>query len=114
MQVKIDELDALRADIAGLTTVVTHLVKTVGVKKTVDVKDIADMEGVSVTSVRNNCRYLLPDYGESQYPDGPARWDLEKYLAWRSISPKQRKLAYRQSVMARHQKEENRLSGANA
>lgn len=94
MQVEIKEIDELKSQISALTTVVMHLAKNAGCKKTVSVKDIADMEGVSVSSLRGNCRYLLPDFGVSQYPDGQDRWDLEKYLSWRSMDISQRRRAY--------------------
>lgn len=98
MQVKIEELDALREEVENLSKLVLHLTSTMGLKKTVSVKDIAEMEGVSVSSLRGNCRYLLPNYGQSQYPDGPTRWDMEVYLSWRSLSPTQRKSALRSAL----------------
>ena len=102
MQVKIDEIEELKSQMATLTTVVMHLAHNTGCKKTVSVKDIAEMEGVSVSSIRNNCRYLLPDFGVSQYPDGQDRWDLEKYLSWRSLDIQQRRKAYAEQRSRKH------------
>lgn len=98
MQLKIEELDSLREEVNNLSKLVLHLTSTMGLKKTVSVKDIAEMEGVSVSSLRGNCRYLLPNCGQSQYPDGPTRWDIEVYLSWRSLSPTQRKSALRSAL----------------
>lgn len=103
MQVKIEELEALQKQISDLTALMLHLSKTMGLKQTVNVKDIADMEGVSVTSIRNNCRYLLPDFGVSQYPDGQDRWDIEKYLSWRAMDVTQKRRAYKEMQARRVQ-----------
>ena len=102
MQVEIKEIDELKSQISTLTSLVLHLAKNTGCKQTVNVKDVADMEGVSVSSIRNNCRYLLPDFGVSQYPDGQDRWDLERYLSWRSLDISQRRKAYSEQLSRRH------------
>ena len=47
MQVKIDEIDELKAEIKTLTSVVLLLAQNAGCKKTVSVSDIAKMEGIS-------------------------------------------------------------------
>ena len=55
----------------------------VPIPQTVNVKNIADIEGVSVSHISGKARYLLPRYGESAFPDGYRRWPLDEYLAWR-------------------------------
>jgi len=57
----------------------------------VRIKDIAQMENVSGTSLRGRYRYLLPRFGVSAFEDGSARWPLDEYLEWRKIDPKKRK-----------------------
>lgn len=103
MQVKIDEIDELKSEIKTLTSVVLLLAQNAGCKKTVSVSDIAKMEGISIASLRGKCRHYLPDFGVSQYPDGVDRWDIEKYLSWRSMDINQRKRAYSEQLKRKEQ-----------
>ncbi len=114
MQVKLEEIEELKAEVQMLRESIELLIENTSTPEVVDVKFIAKKKNVSPTSLRNNYRYLLPNYGESDYPGDHARWDWKTWQKWDSIPVKQRKLAYRQEVMSRHQKKENRLSGANA
>lgn len=84
----------------NIETMVMQLLKSTG-KSVVTIKDIAEMEGVSVTSLYENGvnRYLLPNYGVSEYPDGQqAKWKIETYLQWREIPPEERFQGYLQSL----------------
>lgn len=101
MQVKLEELEDLKREVSDLKMLLLHLTKMMGLKQTVNVKDIADMEGVSVSSLRGNCRYLLPDFGVSQYPDGQDRWDNEKYLSWRAMDVNQKRRAFKEQQARR-------------
>lgn len=79
MQVKIEELDALREEVNNLSKLVLHLTSTMGLKKTVSVKNIAEMEGVQLALLGAIVDIFFPNYGQSQYSDGPTRWDIEGY-----------------------------------
>lgn len=62
--------------------------------QTVDVKDIAIIEGVSFAHLNSKARYLLPRYGISAYPDGHRRWPLEEFLDWRKKPIEERVRGY--------------------
>lgn len=66
----------------------------------VTVSDIARMKGVSPAHLRRVEPYLMPDFGKSGYPDGPARWDIEDYIAWDSKSVWERRTAWQATKKA--------------
>ena len=76
-----------------------------GLKSTLDISDIAGIEGVSVSFIKQSeNRYLLPRFGESAYPTGPVRWPIEEYVVWRRKDPYQRKDEHR-ALIAKKRKE---------
>ncbi len=101
MTVELREFDELKKEVAELKMLLLHLTRQMHMKQTVNVKDVAEMEGVSVSSLRGSCRYLLPDYGKSQYDDGQDRWDNDYYFTWRSLSPDQRRRAFKEQQARR-------------
>lgn len=56
------------------------------------IKHIAKMEGCAESQLRRGGRerYLLPRFGESGYPTGTCRWDMNEYLEWRAIPKEER------------------------
>ena len=50
--------------------------------ETIDIGDIAKLKGISRTQITGKERYLLPNFGLSQYPEGPIRWDYAVYEKW--------------------------------
>lgn len=66
-------------------------------KLTVDIADIAQLEGVSERTLRpsGDNRYLLPRFGESAYPTGITRWTLSEYLAWHQKDNYEKQALYR-------------------
>ncbi len=77
--------------------------------KTITVKEIAGIEGVSMSLIKTNARYLLPRFGESAYPDGLRRWDLDEYFAWRRIPSSERK-----KMLEEHREQEEAAKAALA
>lgn len=76
-----------------------------GLKTVVDISDVANIEGVSLSFIKQSeNRYLLPRFGESAYPTGPVRWPIEEYTAWRRRDPYQRKEEHR-ALIAKKRKE---------
>ena len=101
MTLDIPEVKALADEISRLRKEFNHLIATsVSIKKTITPSEIARLEGVSVSQIRKNGkeRYLLPRFGQSGYPTGATRWDVEEYLKWRAIDPMERYEAYLQSL----------------
>lgn len=62
--------------------------------ETVDIADIVKIKGISRTQIMEKERYLLPNFGQSQYPDGPTRWDYQVYEAWNRRPIEDRKAEY--------------------
>ncbi len=60
-------------------------------KKTLTINDIARIEGLSSTSVRQaKFRHLLPNFGVSEYPEGFCRWNKDTYIKWAMIPAHER------------------------
>ena len=101
MELDIPEISALVSQVNDLKIMFSQLLAvSKNGKGTVNVKDIARIEGVSESQLRlgGSERYLLPRFGESAYPTGTCRWNIEEYLDWRGIDPKEREYAYRQHL----------------
>lgn len=83
-----DDIKELKKELNTLKNTLTlQCVKRVGVKQ------IATMEGMSVTHIKNH-PYYLPRFGVSAYPESHAKWDLEEYERWRQIPINERKEMY--------------------
>ena len=54
------------------------------IPETINIADIVKIKGISRTQIIEKERYLLPNFGVSQYPDGPTRWDYKVYEKWNS------------------------------
>lgn len=69
------------------------------------ISDIAKRTGFSVESLRGKDRWMLPRFGESAFPSGPARWPVDECLEWlkRPVAEKQR--AYAEHVRQRFAEE---------
>ena len=85
-----EDFDALRSQIDSLTDLVKFLSRQVKASSVLYVSDVASMERMSVTQLKRE-PWLMPDFGQSEYPTGRCRWSLEKYESWRSIPVSQRK-----------------------
>lgn len=95
MELNLPELNSIRKSIDDLYRIIDHLAETGKIKKTVGMQDIAYMEGISLTSLRTKERYLLPRFGESGYPTGSVRWDLDEYIEWRKRPAEERERAWK-------------------
>lgn len=84
------DFDSLRKQLDQLTDLVKILGRQVKASNVLYVSDIASMERMSVTQIKRE-PWLLPDFGQSEYPTGRCRWSLEKYEGWRSLPVSQRK-----------------------
>lgn len=92
-----DYLSELTEEIKKQRALIEFLLcKSSEVKKTVNLQDIADLEGVSVSQLREGGkeRYLVPRFGESAYPTGRSRWSIEEYLEWSKTDPQERLRCY--------------------
>ena len=96
---------ATKKDIEELLIYFRAMAMQNGMKTTMDISDVAGVEGVSVSFIKQaDNRYLLPRFGESAYPTGPVRWPIEEYVAWRRRDPFQRQAEYR-ALISKKRKE---------
>lgn len=52
-------------------------------KPVVNVADIAEHFGLSKNAIRKSeYRYLQPNWGVSEFPEGWTRWRIETFIAW--------------------------------
>lgn len=71
---------------------------------TINIGDIAKLKGISRTQITEKERYLLPNFGQSQYPEGPARWDYSVYEDWNRRPLDERKSEYEAVLEAERKK----------
>lgn len=102
MTIRVPGVEELIEKVESLQSEIKLMKQSLPVKLTVTISDIAQMEGISRSSLYGQERYLLPRFGESAYPDGVARWDMDEYLKWRAIAPKERKLMYLKHINNEH------------
>lgn len=89
-----EDFSALQKEVRELRSLVQLLCDKVATPKVVTVADICKLEGVSKTQISTKEIYLLPNFGESEFPDGVRRWNVSTYYKWREIPAKQRKNMY--------------------
>lgn len=101
MTIDIPEIKALEAEVTKLKNEFHYFFsQTASTKRTITIKEIAELEGVSVSQLRPNGkeRYLLPRFGQSGYPTGVTRWNVDEYLEWSQIDPNERRASYLESL----------------
>lgn len=107
MEVMAPEFKEIKNELSEMKDLLSLALTGSSAKLTITVKEIAEKENVSVSSLSpsGKCRYLLPRFGESGYPDGPRRWDLFEYWNWRKIPAEERKRMHKEHL--RHIRERN-------
>ena len=99
---------ATKEDVEELKIYFRAMAMQNGLKTTMDISDVAGVEGVSVSFIKQaDNRYLLPRFVESAYPTGPVRWTIEEYVAWRRKDPHQRQAEYRALVSKKRKEASN-------
>ncbi|MFA6734687.1 MAG: hypothetical protein WCS71_06305 [Sphaerochaetaceae bacterium] len=81
------DFDLLSEQVSALSRTLESVLAASAVKSVVDVRDIARIEGSSVTDLHHGSAYLLPRFGASAYPTGRARWPVSEYLEWHAVDP---------------------------
>lgn len=90
----VEDYEKLLKKVEALTLLVKHMALSLCAKQVVTIADICSMESVSKSQVMGKERYLLPNFGLSDYPEGVIRWKWDTYVAWRDIPASQRKEMY--------------------
>lgn len=89
-----EDFARLEQKVSDLQALIVNLVNHNDFRRVVTVSDICTIEGLSKPQVLGKERYLLPNFGVSQYPEGTVRWDIETFLDWRRIPVEQRQRMY--------------------
>ena len=76
-----------------------------GQKSVMKVSDIANLTGKGEDRLRGKDRWMLPRFGESAFPSGPARWPLEETLEWIAKPDSEKQRAYAEHVRQRFAEE---------
>lgn len=90
----VEDYQRLEEKISDLQVLLKLALGSLGVTQVVKVSDIAEIEGVSRNQLLGREAYLLPNFGESEYPDGVRRWKVETFLDWRKLPIAKRRAMY--------------------
>ena len=85
MQLEIPELEVISDRIEFLTKTMQIMLERFAAP-VLDIKDIARIEGIGVSTIyTDKYRHYLPNYGQSDFPEGKVRWRFETCVQWRKI-----------------------------
>lgn len=79
-----EDFEALRKQVDDLTACVLRMSASLSLPDVLYVSDIARLEDLSISGIKKT-PWLLPDFGESEYPNGRTRWTTRKVMEWRAI-----------------------------
>ncbi len=86
-----DDFNSLEKRVMHIEDLLTKISKYL-IPGTLTIKDIASQCGMSVGTLYNDkYRHYLPNFGQSDYPDGLKRWNLKTVENWESIPIHERK-----------------------
>lgn len=88
------DCDRILAELGQLNERLSFVSLSCKLPETIDISNIATIKGISRTQITEKERYLLPNFGQSQYPDGPTRWDYKVYEEWNRRPISERKKEY--------------------
>ena len=94
-----EDLDRFSASLKSMENLLKIMVRNTKMPQVVTVADIAEIEGLSVTNLKEKHPELLPNFGLSDYGEGTRRWNYDTYLRWQEIPVAQRKQMYRNHVL---------------
>ena len=92
-------LDKLMSSIKSMENLLKIVVRNTKQPDVVTVADIAEIEGLSITNLKDKHPELLPNFGVSDYGTGTRRWKFDTYLKWQEIPVAQRLQMYRSHVL---------------
>ena len=94
-----DDMDKLMSSIKSMENLLKIVVRNTKQPDVVTVADIAEIEGLSITNLKDKHPELLPNFGVSDYGTGTRRWKFDTYLKWQEIPVAQRLQMYRSHVL---------------
>lgn len=94
----ISELRQIKEENKLIISLISHFILVSGNKSVWKISDIARMTGESYDTLRTTHRYKLPRYGQSAFPNGPARWPVDEVLEWLAKPESEQRAAYNEHV----------------
>ena len=90
-----DDMEKMMAHLNSMENLLKVIVRNTKLPQVVTIADIAEIEGLSVTNLKDRHPELLPNFGISEYGTGTRRWSFDTYLKWQEIPVAQRLQMYR-------------------
>lgn len=94
------DIEDLKAQVDKLTATINLMTLSLSKQKvceTVDINDIAQMKGISRTTLVERMPYLMPQNGVSEYA-GKKRWNLSTYQEWDARPISEREMAWKEQL----------------
>lgn len=84
-----EDYEALKAQLDEMRSALNAISAKLVMPDVLYVSDLAKIEDLSVPGIKKS-PWLLPNFGESEYPGGRVRWTSKTVREWRSIPVKDR------------------------
>lgn len=94
-----DDMAELMASIKTMENLLKIVVRNTKQPDVVTVADIAKIEGLSITNLKDKHPELLPNFGISDYGTGTRRWKFDTYIKWQAIPVAQRLQMYQTHLL---------------
>lgn len=91
MELEIPEIEVISDKIDFLTKTLQIMLERFATP-VLDMKDVARIEGIGTSTIyTDRYRHYLPNFGQSDFPEGKTRWRYETYANWRNIPLSERR-----------------------
>lgn len=94
-----EDMERFNASLKSIENLLKIMVRNTKQPQVVTVSDIAEIEGLSVTNLKDKHPELLPNFGVSDYGTGTKRWNFDTYLKWQAIPVTERIQMYRTHLL---------------
>ena len=94
-----EDFEQFTAHMKSIEDLLMIVVRNTKQPQYVTISDIAEIEGLSITNLKEKHPELLPNFGKSDYGTGTKRWSFDTFLRWREIPVSQRLQMYRNHIL---------------
>ena len=94
-----EDVEKVMSSMKSMENLLKIIVRNTKMPQVVTVSDIAEIEGLSVTNLKDKHPELLPNFGVSDFGSGTKRWHFDTYLRWQEIPVSQRQQMYRNHLL---------------
>ena len=94
-----EDMETIMSSIKSMENLLKIIVRNTKLPQVVTIADIAEIEGLSVTNLKEKHPELLPNFGVSDYGTGTKRWAFDTYQKWQQIPVAQRKKMYQNHLL---------------